>query len=47
MSSFRCPFYNWDGRWYCLKIAESITLHDFDTYCCDEYKYVLCPYYRR
>lgn len=47
MSSFRCPFYHWDSTWYCLKIGESITCHDFDTYCCDERKYVLCPYFQK
>lgn len=47
MSSFRCMYYRWDTIWYCLKIGESITSYDFDTYCTDESRCKDCPYYNR
>ncbi len=47
MSSFRCPFYYYDGgKWRCTRVSSALSSYDFDTYCTDEYKYVQCPYYR-
>ncbi|MGN0963025.1 MAG: hypothetical protein ACI4PP_05550 [Clostridia bacterium] len=46
MSDFRCPFYYYDGSWRCVKVSGCLSLHDYDTYCTDKYRYVQCPYYR-